>query len=44
MERRNRDRGSSGGGGLGTVIALGIGALVGAGIAYVANKLSEESK
>ena len=38
MERREK----SSGGGLGALAILGIGALVGAGIAYFANKISEE--
>ncbi len=42
MERR--DRKESGGGGFGALIVLGIGALAGAGIAYLAGKISEESK
>ena len=40
MERR--DRRESGGGGFGALIGLAIGALVGAGIAYLANKITEE--
>ena len=42
MERR--DRKESGGGGFGALIGLAIGALAGAGIAYIANKITEESK
>ena len=37
MERREKSSG-----GLGALAILGIGALVGAGIAYFANKISEE--
>ena len=42
MERRGKSTTSGGGGGLGALAILGIGALVGAGIAYVANKLTED--
>ena len=42
MERR--DRKESGGGGFGALIGLAVGALAGAGIAYLANKITEEIK
>ncbi len=41
MERREKS-GSSGG--LGSLIGLAVGALAGAGIAYLVSKLNEESK
>ena len=44
MDRRDRKEESGGGGGFGALIGLAIGALAGAGIAYLAGKISEESK
>ena len=40
---RKRETGG-GGGGLGALLGLAVGALAGAGIAYLANKIGEESK
>ena len=43
MERRER-KDSSGGGGLGALFGMAVGALAVGGIAYLVNKFSEESK
>ena len=42
VERKSKS--SSGGGGVGTLIALGIGALVGAAVTYFANKATAENE
>ena len=43
MERRER-KDSSGGGGLGALFGMAVGALAVGGIAYLVNKFSEECK